>query len=169
MRRAAGPLALFVLAVGLSLAEAEALVRWQAPAALRPAPWPCVYEPDPRFGFRYRPDMMGPWQRLVYRLARRRMGAYPPYSGLCYVWADRAQPGRIIPSPHYERAVMVVVRSGEAHAGRWLEEERDILADYLAAFGTPPPEISHLAVMTDGDDTGSTAEAWYAGLELRRP
>jgi len=55
MRRAAGPLALFLLALGLSLAAAEAFVRWRAPAPLRPARWPCVYEPDPRFGFRYVP------------------------------------------------------------------------------------------------------------------
>ena len=119
-------------------------------------------------GFAYHPDMVGCWQRLLYRMARRRWGEFPPYSGICYVWAASGEAGRVIPSPHYERAAGIIAESGTARAGEWVTEERDILQDYRAAFGADPPEISHLAVMTDSDDTGGLAEAWYGSPELVR-
>lgn len=59
MRRAAGPL-LALVALGVSLAAGEAIVRWRASPSLVPARWPCVYEPDPRFGFHYTPGAVMP-------------------------------------------------------------------------------------------------------------
>ena len=54
MRWLAGPaIALGALIVALGLAEAVA--RFLLAERLQPARWPCVYVPDERFGFRYRP------------------------------------------------------------------------------------------------------------------
>ena len=52
---------------------------------------------------------------------------------------------------------MIVVDSGDARAGTWQLHERDIVADYRAAFGEEPPPIVGIALMTDTDNTGESA------------
>jgi hypothetical protein len=44
------------------------------------------------------------------------------------------------PLPHWRRReTHVVVRTGTAHLGRWLDQERPVLADHQAAIGGPAP------------------------------
>ena len=52
--------------------------------------------------------------------------------------------------------------------GRWLAYERDVVADYRAAFGEDPPPISGVGLMTDADDTGESALAYYGDIALSR-
>jgi len=40
-------------------------------------------------------------------------------------------------------------------------EVRNVKQDYVAAFGSPAPDVVGLAIATDTDNTKSTAEAWY--------
>jgi hypothetical protein len=105
-------------------------------------------------------------QRLAYWLARLKQGEYPPYSGIAYVWATSTPVGTRLTHPAYPRLLLVVARSGTDRLGTWVEEERDVLADAVAGFGAPPPPISHLGVMTDADDTQSTAQASYGEIDL---
>jgi hypothetical protein len=60
-----------------------------------------------------------------------------------------------------------VVRSGPAEVGQWLTEERDLYEDYLRLFGQEPPRIAGIAVMTDTDNTGESAVAYYDDIVLR--
>ena len=83
-----------------------------------------------------------------------------------YVWARRMKPGESRPNAYTGRAMMLALRSGDAEAGKWVSEERDLASDYRRLFGGEPPRLSAIAVMTDTDDTGSIAEAWYSGIEL---
>ena len=83
-----------------------------------------------------------------------------------YVWSAREPVGTMFPNPYTKNVAMCVVRSGTAGAGRWHEERRDVLADYRQFFGEPPRRISAVAVLVDTDDTGLTAEAWFADLSL---
>jgi hypothetical protein len=62
--------------------------------------------------------------------------------------------------------MMVAVQSGPSQAGRWLNEERDILSDYKSLFGEEPKEAGAIAIMTDTDDTGESAMAWYRDIIL---
>jgi hypothetical protein len=117
-------------------------------------------------GFRYLPGMVPAGQRVAYWLVRRRHGEYPPYSGVVYVWAAAPAAGTVLTHPEYPRLLEVVVRAGKDGLGAWHEEERDPVADYVAAFGAMPPPISHVAVMTDADDTSSTAVARFSDLVL---
>jgi hypothetical protein len=61
---------------------------------------------------------------------------------------------------------MVAVESGPEKVGQWISEERDILADYRRLFGGEPAEIGAIAIMTDTDNTGSEATAWYGEITL---
>ncbi len=85
---------------------------------------------------------------------------------LNYVWAAHEPVGSIYPSPYTKNVGMIVLRTGEAEAGRWCREERDVLADYEKFFGTPPTQISAVAILVDTDNTGLNAEAWLADLRL---
>lgn len=83
-----------------------------------------------------------------------------------YIWANRLRQGETIANAYTGSAMMVAVESGEAKAGQWLHEERDILADYRQLFGEEPRQGAAIAIMTDTDNTGGSATAWYGELSL---
>jgi hypothetical protein len=62
--------------------------------------------------------------------------------------------------------MMLAVEAGPERTGQWLVEERDILADYRRLFGGEPREIGAIAIMTDTDNTGGEATAWYGDITL---
>ena len=116
--------------------------------------------------FRYSPERLSLGERAKYAAARLLYGEYPPHAALNYIWDTRAPIGTIVPNPYSDRVRMIVVDSGDARAGTWQLHERDIVADYRAAFGEEPPPIVGIALMTDTDNTGESAEAWYGDVEL---
>lgn len=83
-----------------------------------------------------------------------------------YIWANRLAKGKSVPNAFATNAKMVAVESGNEKAGLWLTEERDLLADYRTLFGTDPQEAEAIAIMTDTDNTGGSAEAWYGEITL---
>jgi hypothetical protein len=83
------------------------------------------------------------------------------HKAICYVWAAREPVGAIFPSPHSDDIGTIVLRSGDAEAGCWVREERDVMADYRTYFGREPREISAVALMVDTDDTDVAAVAWF--------
>lgn len=85
---------------------------------------------------------------------------------LVYVWSDKLPVGTMLPSPFTDNAVIIAVESGNRFAGSWRHESRNYLADYRAAFHRVPPDPSAVAVMTDGDNTGSEAVAWYGDISF---
>jgi len=60
----------------------------------------------------------------------------------------------------------VAVESGNTRSGEWHAEERDIFVDYQNLFGSDPGEVRAIAIMTDTDDTGGEATAWYGDITL---
>jgi hypothetical protein len=63
---------------------------------------------------------------------------------------------------------MIVIRSGNKHAGKWMYEKRNIIEDYRRAFGEEPGKITGIAIMTDTDNTGESASAWYGDIKLSK-
>jgi len=86
-----------------------------------------------------------------------------------YVWAGKMPKGSQAPSPYTSNAVIVAVESGDAKAGTWVFEERNIYEDYKRIFGEEPPLLGGIAIMTDTDDTREEATAWYGDITLRSP
>ncbi len=83
-----------------------------------------------------------------------------------YIWANHLKKGDAIANAYTASAMMVAVESGSGAAGEWQNEERDIFTDYQKLFGADPGEASAIAIMTDTDDTGATATAWYGDITL---
>ena len=106
------------------------------------------------------------FEGLRIRIARSIFGEQMPTAALCYVWAGREPPGTSGWNPYTDRVRMVVLESGNARAGRWVEEWRDVAADFRAAFGAPAPRINGVLVSSDTDQTGERATAWFGDLRL---
>ncbi len=81
-----------------------------------------------------------------------------------YVWSSNQPIGSQWPNAFTGNAAMIAVRRGPAELQQWLSEKRDVKADYRRLFGTEPGEISAVALMTDTDNTGLQAEAWYGDI-----
>lgn len=83
-----------------------------------------------------------------------------------YIWANKLTKGASMPNAYTANAMMIAVESGDAMAGQWLDEQRDLVADYRLLFGADPPEAEAVAIMTDTDNTGANVEAWYGEISL---
>jgi hypothetical protein len=107
-----------------------------------------------------------PAEEMMSELARTLTGEEMPYATLMYVWCNRRAPGEVITNPRTSRIRKMVVESGAANLGRWLDYERDVRADYERAFGEPPGALRGVAFMTDSDNTRSVTRAWYGTVQL---
>ena len=81
-----------------------------------------------------------------------------------YVWANRADVGQSWPNPFTSKVMMVAVQSGEGEAGTWQTYRRDVRADFRRLFGMEVDALEGIAVMTDSDNCGQSARAWYGEL-----
>jgi hypothetical protein len=61
---------------------------------------------------------------------------------------------------------MIAVESGNGKAGQWVSEQRNVLEDYRRYFGQDPPRPGAVAIMTDSDNTGESATAWYGPISI---
>ena len=92
-----------------------------------------------------------------------------PFATLMYVWCNTCPPGTVIVNPRTDRIRKIVVESGAKNLNQWLDYERNIRADFMKAFGEPPGALVGIAIMTDTDNTHSSASAWYGRIELGNP
>jgi hypothetical protein len=87
---------------------------------------------------------------------------------LNYIWANKIEKGRFVPSPYTGNSIMLAVESGSDRADSWQTERRNIAEDFLTVFGTDPPDTFQIAIMTDTDNTGGRVNAWYDDLTLEK-
>jgi hypothetical protein len=108
------------------------------------------------------------WERIGHRAACIAAGRPLPGSALTYIWANKAARGTIIDSPYTAQSKMVVVESGPSLASRWIDEQRNIKEDYHAAYGQAPPPVMGIAIMTDTDNTGASATAFFGDIRIEK-
>jgi hypothetical protein len=118
--------------------------------------------------FQYDPKKVGRWERLKFFTVKAFYGKYPPIGAINYIWANKLSKGEIIDNAYTSRAKMIAIESGNSLAGKWVKEERNIYQDYRELFDEEPPFISSIAIMTDTDNTGESAESYYADVFLYR-
>jgi len=116
--------------------------------------------------FDVKPDDLSWTERLKIETYHLLYGRYPPLRALNYLWANRQPVGSLIPNIYSSRVQMYVVQSGESQLGQWVEQERNLYEDYVRAFGGPPPAVTGIAIMTDTDNTGEHATAYYGDIRL---
>lgn len=124
--------------------------RWKVRSAL-----PCPHPERTRAGDDFAARVCVVFETSLWPLQTRAIN---------YVWASREPVGAVYPNPYSGNVGMFVLRSGDADAGQWQVERRDVLADYRRFFGRAATRISAVAVLVDTDNTGGEAEAWFASL-----
>ena len=103
---------------------------------------------------------------VLSELAQTLTGEPMPYATLMYVWCNKREPGSVIINPRTDRIRKLVVESGTRQLNQWLDYERNVRADYEKAFGEAPGALVGIAIMTDSDNTRSTAHAWYGPIRI---
>lgn len=85
---------------------------------------------------------------------------------IIYVWSAKLPKGSATYNPYSSKVIFVPVESGDENAGKWVNEERNYCEDYRKLFGGEPPRLGAVAIMTDTDNTGEEATAWYGDIYL---
>jgi len=93
---------------------------------------------------------------------------FPKTKTLNYIWANQLPKNSSQLSAYTSNDMMIAVESGSAKAGEWVTVQRNLLDDYRKAFGEEPPNVGAIAIMTDTDNTGETAVAWYGDIKALR-
>ena len=93
-------------------------------------------------------------------------GQAMPYATLMYIWENKAPRDSVMESHHTTRIKMIVAESGNRRSGDWVEFERNVVADFERAFGEKPGRIKTLGIMTDTDNTGESAVAYYGDIRF---
>jgi len=84
-----------------------------------------------------------------------------------YVWDEELPEETIMTSPYSKNIKLIVVESGRKNLNRWVMEERNIYLDYIRSFGhVRSLRVGAIALMTDADNTVSTAEAYYKSIKV---
>ena len=112
------------------------------------------------------PDAALSWGlRTQLRLGRAIWGPDLPDAAVNYVWDNRHPVGTEQANAYTDRAMMVVLRSGDAEARQWVVERRDVKSDVARLFA-PGARPVQLAVTADSDNTGQTAHAGFADFHF---
>lgn len=83
---------------------------------------------------------------------------------LVYVWSSHQPIGATWHNAFTSNARVMALRSGRDDAGRWVSEKRNIRADFQHLFGEEIDAIDAVALMTDTDNSGQNAAAWYGDI-----
>jgi hypothetical protein len=118
--------------------------------------------------FEYDPSKLSFFEKAKYKTIKLLYGQYPPLAAINYIWESKAPVGTMVPNPYTDRVKMIVVESGETKLNQWVNEERNLYEDYKKAFGEEPPMISGIAIMTDTDNTGESAIAYYGDIVFKK-
>lgn len=102
--------------------------------------------------------------RTKIRMARMFAGVDVPTAALCYVWDNRHPIGHQQPSAYTDRVRLIVLRSGATSTMKWVNESRDVAADFKTAFGFDAPAVTGIAIGNDTDQTGEGVTTWFGDI-----
>ena len=93
-------------------------------------------------------------------------GWLSPPNTIAYTWTEDVEPEKVVRSAHYARLRYLSV--GKATTKDWVTIERDLLADYRRVFGEEGevPDLVGFMLKCDSNDSGTSASAWLADVEL---
>lgn len=107
-------------------------------------------------------------EQINYDLALAIGGTRLPYATLMYIWENKLPEGAVIPHHLTGRIKMIVAASGGDGVGAWRKHRVNVLADYQRAFGEDPPRVKAIGIMSDSDNTGGAATAYYGDIRFER-
>jgi len=118
--------------------------------------------------FAFEPEKATAIEKIRHQVLRSIYGVDPPGNTITYIWANKLPKGEALANAFTDTMMMVAVESGDENAGNWVSEERNIYEDYKRLFKDEPPLLRGVIVMTDSDNTGSSAVGWYDDILLKK-
>ncbi len=96
--------------------------------------------------------------------------AFSKTKAIVYIWDTTAPQGMMedAPAPPFMSIKAVVVRSGAEKTGAWIHETRNVYDDYQKLFGEAPPPVSGVRLQINSQHTGTSAESYFADVELKK-
>jgi hypothetical protein len=117
--------------------------------------------------FSYDINKVGFLERLKYIAAKHIYSESLPLRAISYTWGNRTLKDSIVPMPYTRWFSQIVLENAGSPVNRWVTEERDVMEDYRRAFGEEPGEITGVAIMTNTDNMGGQAVAWYGDIVFK--
>ena len=98
----------------------------------------------------------------------RGFGGEPSGFRIEYIWAARLPKGHVFDHPGEKNCKVFVLESGEAKAGQWVYEERNLHKDYKTAFGIEQNGLLAMGIQTDTDHSNEMVTAYYSEPILKK-
>jgi hypothetical protein len=117
--------------------------------------------------FAYDINRVGFLERLKYAAAKRIYSQSLPLRAISYTWGNRTPKDSIVPMPYTAWFSQIVLENADSPVNKWITEERDVFEDYRKAFGEDPAAITGVAIMTNTDNMGGQAAAWYGDITFK--
>jgi hypothetical protein len=117
--------------------------------------------------FAYDMRKVGLLERLKYSVAKRIYSQELPLRAISYTWGNRTPKDSIVPMPYTAWFSQIVLENAGSPTNKWITEERDVYEDYRKAFGEDPTAVTGVAIMTNTDNMGGAATAWYGDIVFK--
>jgi hypothetical protein len=105
-------------------------------------------------------------ERATASAAQSISGQALPYATLMYVWGGKVAIDSITTSSRSSRIRMLAVAADDQGIGQWHSYTRNILEDFKRAFGEEAGKVTSIQLMTDSDNTGADAQAYYGDITV---
>jgi hypothetical protein len=105
-------------------------------------------------------------ERATASAAQSISGQTLPYATLMYVWGGKVPIDSITVSSRSSRIRMLAVAADDQGVGRWHSYTRNLVDDFKRAFGEEPGKVTSIQLMTDTDNTGADAQAYYGDITV---
>jgi hypothetical protein len=83
-----------------------------------------------------------------------------------YVWGGKVAVDSITTSSHSSRVRMLAVAADDQGIGRRQSYTRNLVEDFKRAFGEEHGKVTSIQVLTDTDNTGADAQAYYGDITV---
>ena len=83
---------------------------------------------------------------------------------LNYVWSSSQKKHSMWDNPFTSNAKMIAIESGNEFKNQWRAEKRNVFEDLKTAFHKEVRFIDAIAIMTDTDNSGQSAIAYYGDI-----
>jgi Protein of unknown function (DUF3047) len=96
--------------------------------------------------------------------------AFSKTKAIVYIWDTTAPAGLMedtSPVP-FMTVKIVVLRSGPAELGKWIEETRNVYEDYKKLYGSEPPAVNGIRLQINSQHTGTSAESYFADVVFKK-
>jgi hypothetical protein len=104
--------------------------------------------------------------RFAASAAQTISGQQLPYATLMYVWGSKVALDSITTSSRSARIRMLAVAIDDQGIGKWQSYKRNLVEDFKRAFQEDPGNVTSIQIMTDTDNTGGDALAYYGDISV---